>query len=469
MCYTRYGDTMTKDLTCGKPSKVIFTFCLPLFASVIFQQLYNIADSLVAGNFIENGESAIAAIGNSYEITLVYLAFAFGCNMGCSVIVSRFFGQKAINKAKASIYTALITTTITCLILMVLGLTLGETILRLIKTPDNLLADSKLYLDIYTYGLLFVFIYNLCTGIFSAFGDSKTPFIFLAISSIANVFMDILFVVVFQMGIAGVAWATFICQGVSSILSFIIVLYRIKKLKPFENEIDTVKPFDFRLLKAMLIIAIPSILQQSFVSIGNILIQSVINSFGEATMAGYSAVIKLQNLVITGLTTLSNGISNYTAQNLGRGKIERIRPGFISGFKLTLILIIPFSIIYFFFGKYIVQIFLKEGTSSEAIEVANNFLRIIAPFYILVATKLIADGVIRGYAKMGLFMADTFLDLFLRVGLAFLFPYVFHLGSNGIWLSWPIGWGLSMGLALFFYIFVTKRKKEINQPYFGRD
>ena len=205
MCYTRYGDTMTKDLTCGKPSKVIFTFCLPLFASVIFQQLYNIADSLVAGNFIENGESAIAAIGNSYEITLIYLAFAFGCNMGCSVIVSRFFGQKAINKAKASIYTALITTTITCLILMVLGLTLGETILRLIKTPENLLADSKLYLDIYTYGLLFVFIYNLCTGIFSAFGDSKTPFIFLAISSIANVFSDIGFVVVFQMGIAGVA------------------------------------------------------------------------------------------------------------------------------------------------------------------------------------------------------------------------------------------------------------------------
>ena len=193
-------------------------------------------------------------------------------------------------------------------------------------------------------------IYNLCTGIFSAFGDSKTPFIFLAISSIANVFMDIVFVVVFQMGIAGVAWATFICQGISSILSFVIVLYRIKKLKPFENEIDPVKPFDFRLLKTMLIIAIPSILQQSFVSIGNILIQSVINSFGESTMAGYSAVIKLQNLIVTGLTTLSNGISNYTAQNLGRGKIERIRPGFISGLKLTLILIIPFSIIYFFFG-----------------------------------------------------------------------------------------------------------------------
>jgi putative MATE family efflux protein len=452
---------VTKDLTLGKPSKVIWMFCLPLFASVIFQQLYSIADSLVAGRMLEDGESALAAIGNSYEITLVYLAFAFGCNMGCSVIVSRFFGQKAINKAKTSIYTALITTTITCVILMIIGLTLGEAILKLIKTPESLIQDSKLYLDIYTYGLLFVFIYNLCTGIFAAFGDSKTPFIFLAISSICNVGMDILFVKAFHMGIEGVAWATFICQGVSAILSFIIVIIRLKRLKPFDNDIDKVKPYDFRMLKVMLVIAIPSILQQSFVSIGNIAIQSVINSFGEATMAGYSAVIKLQNLVITGLTTLSNGISNYTAQNLGAGKKERIRPGFLAGFKLTLVLIIPFSILYFFLGGYIVQIFLEKNTSEEAISVANNFLHIIAPFYFLVATKLIADGVIRGYAKMGFFMIDTFLDLGLRVGLAFLFPYAFHMGSNGIWISWPIGWGLSMLLAIIFYIFVTKPKKEI--------
>jgi putative MATE family efflux protein len=452
---------VTKDLTLGKPSKVIWMFCLPLFASVIFQQLYSIADSLVAGRMLEDGEAALAAIGNSYEITLVYLAFAFGCNMGFSVIVSRFFGQKAINKAKTSIYTALITTTITCVILMLIGLTLGEAILKLLKTPESLIQDSKLYLDIYTYGLLFVFIYKLCTGIFAAFGDSKTPFIFLAISSICNVGIEILFVKAFHMGIEGVAWATFICQGVSAILSFIIVIIRLKRLKPFDNDIDKVKPYDFRMLKVMLVIPIPSILQQSFVSIGNIAIQSAINSFGEATMAGYSAVIKLQNLVITGLTTLSNGISNYIAQNLGAGKKERIRPGFLAGFKLTLVLIIPFSILYFFLGGYIVQIFLEKKTSEEAISVANNFLHIIAPFYFLVATKLIADGVIRGYAKMGFFMIDTFLDLGLRVGLAFLFPYAFHMGSNGIWISWPIGWGLSMLLAIIFYIFVTKPKKEI--------
>jgi putative MATE family efflux protein len=452
---------VTKDLTLGKPSKVIWMFCLPLFASVIFQQLYSIADSLVAGRMLEDGEAALAAIGNSYQITLVYLAFAFGCNIGCSVIVSRFFGQKAINKAKTSIYTALITTTITCVILMLIGSTLGEAILKLIKTPESLILDSKLYLDIYTYGLLFVFIYKLCTGIFAAFGDSRTPFIFLAISSICNVGLEILFVKAIHMGIVGVAWATFICQGVSAILSFIIVIIRLKRLKPFDNDIDKVKPYDFRMLKVMLVIAIPSILQQSFVSIGNIAIQSAINSFGEDTMAGYSAVIKLQNLVITGLPTLSNGISNHIAQNLGAGKIERIRPGFLAGFKLTLVLIIPFSILYFILGGYIVQIFLEKKTSEEAISVANNFLHIIAPFYFLVATKLIADGVIRGCAKMGFFMIDTFLDLGLRVGLAFLFPYAFHMGSNGIWISWPIGWGLSMLLAIIFYIFITKPKKEI--------
>ena len=199
---------MNKDLTVGEPQKVLWKFCLPLFGSVIFQQLYNIADSLVAGKFA--GENALAAVGNSYEITLIFIAFAFGCNIGCSVIVSRLFGAKNFKDMKTAVYTTLISSGILCGILMLGGFLLGKELLILIHTPSEIFHDSALYLDIYILGLPFLFFYNVANGIFSALGDSKTPFIFLAISSVANILVDILFVAAFKLGVAGVEWGKFI-------------------------------------------------------------------------------------------------------------------------------------------------------------------------------------------------------------------------------------------------------------------
>ena len=217
---------MNKDLTVGKPSQVLWQFCLPMFGSIIFQQLYNIADSLVAGKFI--GENALAAVGNSYEITLIFIAFAFGCNIGCSVIVSRYFGAKEYREMKTSVYTSLIGSAVLCAVLMGIGLFGCDALLELINTPEEILADSALYLDIYVLGLPFMFFYNIATGIFSALGDSKTPFYFLAVSSLSNIGVDILFVAGFKMGIAGVAWATFLCQGVSCVLAMVVVFRRIR-------------------------------------------------------------------------------------------------------------------------------------------------------------------------------------------------------------------------------------------------
>lgn len=204
---------MNKDLTVGHPQSVLWKFCLPLFGNIIFQQIYNIADSLVAGKFV--GEEALAAVGNSYEITLIFIAFAFGCNIGCSVIVSQLFGAKKYSEMKTAVKTAMISSGILCLVLICIGIFGNGLLLTLIHTPKNILTDSKLYLDIYVFGLPFVFFYNIATGIFSALGDSKTPFWFLAASSTANIFVDILFVKSFEMGVAGVAWATFLCQGIS--------------------------------------------------------------------------------------------------------------------------------------------------------------------------------------------------------------------------------------------------------------
>lgn len=218
---------MNKDLTTGKPEKVLWKFCLPLFGSIIFQQLYNIADSFVAGKFIS--DNALAAVGNSYEITLIFIAFAFGCNIACSVLAARYFGAKQYRDMKTMVYTALIASAVICVILMLIGVLLAGGLLRLIKTPEEVFADSKLYLDIYIYGLPFVFFYNVATGIFSALGDSKTPFIFLACSSTSNIAVDILFVTAFKMGVAGVAWATFLCQGVSCVLALVVVFHGSRK------------------------------------------------------------------------------------------------------------------------------------------------------------------------------------------------------------------------------------------------
>lgn len=433
---------MNKDLTVGKTSSVLWKFCLPLFGSIIFQQLYNIADSFVAGKFV--GEDALAAVGNSYEITLIFIAFAFGCNIGCSVITAQLFGAKNYKEMKTAIYTTLIAGGILCVILMAVGVIFCTDLLRLINTPDNVLADSKLYLDIYILGLPFVFYYNIATGIFSALGDSKTPFIFLACSSLSNIGMDILFVTSFQMGVAGVAWATFICQGISCILAVIVVFIRLAKIKTTEKS----KIFSWKLLGKISVVAIPSILQQSFISVGNIIIQGIINSFGSAVMAGYSASIKLNNLVITSLTTLGNGISNFTAQNLGAQKPERVKEGFKSGIKLVWMLCIPLTILYIFAGKYLLCIFL-DNPNGTAMDVGIELLRILAPFYIVISAKLVADGVLRGSEMMNKFMIATFTDLILRVILAKSLSIPF--GTTGIWLAWPIGWSVATVLSVMFY------------------
>ena len=442
---------MNKDLTVGKPESVLWKFCLPLFGSIIFQQLYNLADSFVAGKFV--GESALAAVGNSYEITLIFIAFAFGCNIGCSVVVSQLFGAKRLSDLKTAVYTTLISSGVVCLVLMAVGSLCCTDLLRLIHTPEDILPDSRLYLDIYILGLPFVFYYNVATGIFSALGDSKTPFYFLAASSLSNIAVDILFVTAFQMGVAGVAWATFLCQGVSCILAVVVVFRRFKTIQTPEKP----KLFSFPLLKKIAVVAIPSILQQSFISVGNIIIQGVINTFGSSVIAGYSASVKLNNLVITSLTTLGNGISNYTAQNVGAEKPERVRQGFRAGLKLVWLLSLPLFLLYFFFGKQLLYIFLDNPT-GQAMQVGIQFLRVLSPFYFVISAKLVSDGILRGAGLMKQFMVATFTDLILRVVLAKVLSVPF--GTLGIWCAWPIGWTVAMVISIVAYRHAPFCRKE---------
>lgn len=434
---------MNRDLTCGQPSKVLLAFCMPLFASVVFQQLYNIADSLIAGRMI--GSAALAAVGNSYEITLIFIAFAFGCNIGCSVVTSQLFGAKQYGALRTAVSTAMIAFGGLCLVLMGAGLIFGDALLRQINTPSAIFADSKLYLDIYLLGFPFVMFYNISTGIFSAMGDSKTPLWFLAGSSVANIGMDALFVGGFHMGVDGVAWATFLCQGVSCVLALAVVIRRLRSL-PAEGE---VRWFSKHLLWKIARIAIPSILQQSFISVGNIIIQGVINGFGQAVIAGYAGAIKLNNMVITSLTTLANGISNFTAQNLGAGQPDRVRQGFRAGLRLVWMICVPVIALYWLCTRSLMMLFLN-GNEADALQAGLHFLRIVAPFYGVIAAKLVADGCLRGAGKMKPFMLATLTDFVLRVLLALLLSKT-RFGSDGIWMAWPIGWVISAVLSVLFY------------------
>lgn len=443
---------MNKDLTVGDPEKVLWRFCIPLFGSVIFQQLYNIADSLVAGKLI--GENALAAVGNSYEITLIFIALAFGCNMGCSVIVSRFFGAKDYQSMKRAVSTAMISSAVLVAVMMITGLITAGALLRLIQTPEEIMADSALYLRIYIWGLPFMFFYNISTGIFSALGDTKTPFIFLAFSSTANILADILFVSAFQMGVAGVAWATLICQGVSCILAVITVMKRIISIPGNTGGIW----FSMQLFKMIITVAVPSMLQQSFISVGNIIIQYVINGFGAGVIAGYAAGVKLNNLVITSFTTLGNGISNFTSQNLGAGSQDRVNAGFRAGIKLVWLISVPVALLYMFGGRLLLMLFLDNPTET-ALNTGIIFLRILSPFYFFVSAKLISDGILRGSGLMRAFMIGTFSDLIIRVVLAVALSKT-ALGSTGIWISWPIGWVTSTIISVIFYRRAYSGKKQ---------
>ena len=437
---------MEKDLTQGKPMSIMWRFALPLFLSVVFQQLYNIADSVIAGKFIS--VDALAAVGASYPITMIFLAIGTGAGVGGSVIISQLFGGKDHRRMLTAISTALIAISVLGVILTVLGAVFCDDLMRLLDTPSNVFADGSLYLRIYIWGLLFLFLYNMCNSIFTSLGDSKTPLYFLICSSLGNIGLDFVFVYYLHMGVAGVAWATFLCEGVASLLSLFTLLRRMRRLsggEPYER-------FSWSMLGRVSRIAGPSILQQSFVSVGNLFVQRLVNAYGSAVMAAYSSAMKLNTFALTCFFTVANALSAYAAQNLGAGKTERVKEGFRAAIILILGLSVPFLVLYTFFPDFALRLFLSDGDDIAAVlREGASFLQITSPFFVVIVFKLLADSILKAGGIMGEFMISTFSDLVLRVAFAYLFSLAFGMGSTGIWWGWPIGWVLGTILSLAFY------------------
>ncbi len=433
---------MITDLTKEHPNKTLWRFLLPMLFSVMFQQIYNIADSMIAGRFA--GENALAAVGASYPITIIFMAFAVGMNLGASVVVSRLFGAEDRGGVKRAVTTAFLSSMVLGIMLTLFGYFFNHQMMRWIRTPQNIMADGVLYLKIYIFGIIFLMLYNVCTGVFTALGDSKTPLYFLLGSSAGNIILDYIFVAKFQWGVSGVAWATFIAQGVSAVLALVTLLGRLQKFAGEEKQ----PWFDKKLFGQIMAIAIPSILQQSVLSVGNLFVQGIVNQFGSAVVAGYSGAIKLNTFAINIFMTLGSCLSSYTAQNIGAGKKERIPLGFRTGLKLSELTALPFVILYFVFSRQMMGLFLG-AESVEAISAGMAFLKIVSSWYFMIAIKLMTDGIIRGSGAMAYFVVATVPDLILRIGFALVLTKSF--GSTGIWMAWPFGWIVATTLTLIFY------------------
>ncbi len=468
----------TKDMSVGKPIKVLYAFAVPMIISVLFQQFYNIADSLIAGNFIYDDGVALASVNSAYPVTVVFIAIGNGFGVGGGVVISRIFGAKQYSRAKTSILTALINIFVFALLFTLIGAFTCKPLLSAMNSEDlgpEVFAQSVDYLNIYIYGLTFLFVYNVVSSIFQALGNSKTPLFLLIFSTVLNVIVDIIFVKYFNMGIKGLAWGTFLAQGVASAVSLVLLLVNISKL-PKANQATAsqedqsqeanseaqVSPnkkswkensiFSLSIWSSIMLMSLPSILQNSTVSIGQLFVQSLVNSFSNANLvSAYGSAFKINYIIISIFLTISNAMATFTSQNIGAKHLDRAKEGLKGGLISMIVIALVSTSVYMIFAKQLVGSFISNQ-NDEIISIGSQFLYILAPFYIVVCIKIIFDGFIRGAGDMAGFTSSTMTDLVLRVGLSYIFVKACHLSYVSIWWSWPIGWVIGATVSVIFYL-----------------
>ncbi|MBU3878229.1 MATE family efflux transporter [Faecalicatena sp. AGMB00832] len=425
-----------------KPARALLVFAFPMIIGNLFQQFYTMADSVVVGQFV--GENALAAVGASYSLTNVFISIAIGGGIGASVVTSRTFGSRDYDAMKRSVYTALISFLILSVLLGAFGLWKGSEIMQLLNTPANVLGQATKYLDIYFIGLPFLFMYNVLSAMFNALGKSRIPLYLLIFSSIFNIVLDLYMVYSLGLGVAGVAWATLIAQGISAIASFILFL---KELSSYPVEHTAL--FDTKELKVMTKIALPSILQQSTVSIGMMLVQSVVNSFGSEMLAGFSAAMRVESLCIVPMAAMGNAISPYTAQNIGAKQFERVQKGYHAAYKIVAAFAVLICLSLELFYRPIVMMFLGSEGSQLAINTGISYLRFMGWFFGLIGLKMITDGVLRGAGDMKMFTVANLVNLGLRVCIAVTMAPRF--GIAMVWYAVPMGWAANYVISYLQY------------------
>lgn len=449
----------TENLTVGNVWKILLLYSLPLFGSAMVQQLYSLVDLLVVGNFAQEGALAVDAIGNATVIINVLLAFALGANGGCSVIVAKYSGARNNLRVRETVNTALISFAVLCAALMVTGFGFGNFFLKALSVHDSYFEDCRAYLYIYIGSLPFVFLYNLGCGICSALGDSKTPFIFLVISSLLNIGLDFLFVCGFHLDVAGAAWATLISQAISCILTAAVL---VKKLKAISAD-SKPRIFDKALLKELTITSIPVILQQSFVSVGNFFINKRINLLGEDATTGFTTAFKLVCMANMGVVSMTNGLSNFCSQNKAAGEYARIKKGYLAVLCYAMITSVCFLVLLVTFPQFFTNVFIqKEKLTEQAMAYSVQFLIVVSSFLPVVCIKILSDGAVRGCGGNLGFTISTFADLALRVALVYILTDA-GWGFSGVCWAWSIGWAIGAVIAVAFLLFTFKKTGKIKK------
>ena len=413
-----------------KPLKALLFFAFPMIIGNLFQQFYTMVDSVVVGRFV--GENALAAVGASYSLTNVFISIAIGGGMGASVLTSRYFGGRNYKRMKTSVSTALLSFLAVSIVLGGAGLLLGKEIMELLNTPENIMEDATEYLNIYF--MPFLFMYNVLASMFNALGKSRIPLYLLIFSSVFNVVLDVIMVCSFHMGVAGVAWATLIAQGISAVMAFLIFAGEMKSYEGGEQS----QWFDKRELGEMCRIALPSILQQSTVSIGMMLVQSVVNSFGAQMLAGYSAGMRIESICIVPMAAMGNVMSSYTAQNLGAGKQERAVKGYHTAYGIVFGFGILLCVILELFYRPLIAMFLGEEGTVLAMNTGMSYMRFIGFFFSFIGLKMITDGLLRGAGDMKVFTIANMVNLCIRVVVAVTMAPRF--GIAFVWYAVPMGW-----------------------------
>ena len=423
---------MSKDeyLITDTPLKALTVFAMPMILGSFFQQIYNMADSVIVGQFV--GSSALAAVGACAALTNVFICVALGAGVGAGVLVSRYFGAREYGKMKTIMSTSLFSFLILSIVLGIFGFFFSRSMMMVLQTPGDILSDAVLYLQVYFAGFPFLFMYNILSNMFTSIGESKIPLGLLVFSSILNIFMDLWMVAGLGLGVFGAALATLIAQGISAVFSLFLFLSRMRRYK---SRFDW---FDRQELYSMLQIAVPSVLQQSTVSIGMMIVQAVVNPFGTQALAGYAATMRVENVFSLIFVSIGNAVSPYVSQNLGAKKIERIKKGYHAALVLDVCFAVLAFIVIETLHTQISSLFLGKDGTALAYQVSEGYMKWLGYFFIFMGIKMATDGVLRGLGIMRPFLIANMVNLAIRLSVALICAPRF--GIIFVWLAVPAGW-----------------------------
>ena len=437
-----FGRRKDVDMTQGNIFKHLLTFAVPLLIGNIFQQLYNMVDTWVVGNYVS--DEAFSAVGTVGPITYLLIGFFIGFSSGSSVVISQYYGAKRYDKVRDTVHTAIVMTFLLGIAFTVIGVLMVPLMLSLMNTPETVVPEATEYLTVYFAGIMGLMIYNMGSGILRAIGDSKRPFYFLVVSAVTNIVLDLVFVLVFRMGVAGVALATVIAQALSATLVLITLFRTTTCVKlSFSN-----LKIDKEMLGKILRLGIPAALQMAITSFSNVFVQSYINYFDKYAMGGWTAYSKIDQLILLPMQSLALASTTFVGQNLGIGNEARARKGVTTALLMsvasTVILMIPVMI----FAPQAVWFFNKE---PAVIEFGTLFIRWLSPFYVLCCVNQVYAGALRGSGNT---KAPMVIMLLSFVGFRQLYLFVMkNFISNTILpisMSYPAGW-LVCSTLMFIY------------------